>query len=159
LVDDGRPAARCVDGTLLALGPRQFRRMLEASGWQGSDIVLLCDVAPESAAILERCLASLGAELGCEITTAGPADPGRGPVTRRRKGRLAARQRWAGAGPSDDPPRTPQSEQAPALPDLEREAELELEPVNQPELVIEPELVLEPDSVSLPVPAADRPRL
>jgi hypothetical protein len=67
---DGRLAVRHRDGTVLAVGGRQFAQLLRDAGWNGSEVVLLSSVAPEQAAGTNRHLADLAAHLGVPVRLA-----------------------------------------------------------------------------------------
>jgi hypothetical protein len=67
VLDDGRLAAWCPDGTLLALGPRHLAHLLETRGWQGEEVLLLADLTPRQGARLARYLREASAALGREL--------------------------------------------------------------------------------------------
>jgi hypothetical protein len=84
---DGRLAVRYQDGSLLAVGGRQLRRLLDGPGWSGVDLVLLSAVAPERTAGAHRHAARLAEELGCGITFGerpepAPVPPSAAPAAR-----------------------------------------------------------------------------
>ncbi len=79
VLTDGRLAVRHEDGSLLAVGGREFAHLLREAGWDGSEVLLLSPVAPEQAAGTERHLADLAAHLGVPIRLA-QAQPAAGPA-------------------------------------------------------------------------------
>ena len=81
IVDDGRPAVYCADGTLHAVASRQMRELLVAAGWRGSNIVLMSSVPPEQAQLVHRYLHVLGRQLGCRMFLA-PSIAGSIPIAR-----------------------------------------------------------------------------
>ncbi|WP_213453673.1 hypothetical protein [Rhizomonospora bruguierae] len=64
---DGRLAVRYGDGSLLAVGGRQFTHLLRDAGWTGSKVALLSSVTPEQAAGVRLHLADLVSHLGTAI--------------------------------------------------------------------------------------------
>ncbi|MEV4629529.1 hypothetical protein AB0J90_25020 [Micromonospora sp. NPDC049523] len=106
IMEDGRLGLRHGDGSSLAAGTAQLRRLLEMSGWRGEDLMLLTPVPPERADRLHEHLRVLEDELGVEVWTLTP-----GALVSVQDGlpravdeqRLPARwQRAAGAGPDQE---------------------------------------------------------
>ncbi|MGW0218387.1 hypothetical protein ACWDXH_28745 [Micromonospora chokoriensis] len=67
ILEDGRLGLRHGDGSALAAGTAQLRRLLEMSGWRGGDLMLLTPVPPERADGLHEHLRVLEDELGVEV--------------------------------------------------------------------------------------------
>ena len=84
ILPGGRIGMRYADGTLLAIGPRQFAQSLRDHGWSGEDVVVVSPVTPEQAAGTRRHLAVLTAQLGATITIAADATSGPPPSPARR---------------------------------------------------------------------------
>ncbi|MGW5556460.1 hypothetical protein ACWER9_04440 [Micromonospora sp. NPDC003944] len=102
ILEDGRLGLRHGDGSVLAAGTAQLRRLLEMSGWRGGDLILLTPVPSERVDGLHEHLRVLEDELGVQVWTLAP-----GAVVSVQDGlpravdeqRLPARwQRAAGAG-------------------------------------------------------------
>ncbi len=64
VLDDGRLAAICADGSLYPLGPRQMCHLLESAGWRGERIVLRVEMGAADGALLAAYLDDVTDALG-----------------------------------------------------------------------------------------------
>ncbi|MEV0131146.1 hypothetical protein AB0H83_22105, partial [Dactylosporangium sp. NPDC050688] len=116
ILPGGRIGMRYADGTLLAIGPRQFAQSLRDHGWSGEDVVVVSPVTPEQVAGTRRHLAVLTAQLGATITIAADATSGPPPSPARRL-TPPSPPRSAVPAPAPAPaPSTPASADAPPPP-------------------------------------------
>ncbi|GAB2943682.1 hypothetical protein GCM10027280_35420 [Micromonospora polyrhachis] len=155
VLEDGRLALRYTDDSYLAVGPTEFRGHLDRAGWQGEDLMLLTQVAPERAAGLREHLTVLADELNVEIWTLTP-----GSTVMPQDGLARAVDehhrpaRWARIAPGDEKPRWRNDDGwlIPRRPDAPT-----LLPVPTPPAV--PTTSLPPPDTTVLPPASPRPAL
>ena len=75
VLTDGRLALCYDDGSILAVGDRQFMELLQRSGWSGGPIVVISSVSTEQAVGARRHADSLADHLGCPVTIGEPPAP------------------------------------------------------------------------------------
>jgi hypothetical protein len=73
VLENGRPAACCTDGSLFVLGPRSLARTLNAHGWTGQPIALVAELDPTQRAGLRQYVRDVNTALGQNISIV-PAD-------------------------------------------------------------------------------------